>query len=69
MAEEGKGMWHPREESNFHPRLRRPSLCPLSYEGIAPFGAPGGIRTHNLRSRKPVRYPLRYRGIGATEGS
>ena len=60
--------WNPRRESNSHPQLRKLALCPLSYEGMAALGAPGRIRTYNRRSRKPVRYPLRYRDFGRSEG-
>jgi len=60
---------YPWRESNSHPQLRKLSLCPLSYKGLAcSASAPDRIRTCNPRSRKPVRYPLRYKGVGAIGG-
>lgn len=60
----------PWEELNFHLQLRKLALYPLSYRGMAGcVGTPGRTRTCNHRSRKPMRYPLRYRGFGAIGGS
>ena len=27
---------YPQQDSNLRPRLRKPALCPLSYEGVVP---------------------------------
>jgi hypothetical protein len=57
--------WYRWRESNSHPQLRKLSLFPLSYRGLAcRASAPGRVRTCNLRFRKPVRYPLRYGAWG-----
>lgn len=61
--------WYPRRESNSHPQLRRLALCPLSYRGHLHVAVPlAGVEPATLRSRKPVRCPLRYKGIGRSEG-
>jgi hypothetical protein len=66
---EVSSVWYPWRESNSHSQLRKLSLFPLSYRGLAcRASAPGRVRTCNLRFRKPVRYPLRYGGMGRSEG-
>ena len=57
---------YPWRESNSHPQLRKLALYPLSYRGLWHCAsALGRTRTCNLRFRKPVRYPLCYKGFGS----
>ena len=44
-------------------RIWRPLLYQLSYTPAPMCGTPGATRTHDTRFRKPLLYPLSYRGI------
>jgi hypothetical protein len=61
-------LMYPWRESNSHPQLRKLALYPLSYRGFD-VSALDRIRTCNRRSRKPVRYPSRFKGSGAIGGN
>ena len=55
------GAWVPT--TGFEPAASRFVISRSLRAELRGRGTPGRIRTCNLRSRKPVRYPLRYRGI------
>src|SRR5438067_3373914 len=57
------GKWGGRWDSNPQQRGSQPRTLPLSYghHWSLAFGLPGGTRTHNLRLRRPLLYPVELR--------